>query len=295
MNDIALNLEQARTLRRAGRHSEAAQALEALVHAHGPHPLLCLELGNALRAAGKLQQAMGPLAEAARLAPREPATWLNLGITHLELDRPEAALEAFRQALSLAPSMPEAHNVAACALLSLGRSSEARSHLATALRLRPDYAAAHDNLGRCLRSQGHMDQALQSFARAQELHPNAATGSNALMALLYVAGPSNEEISMRHSQWAQRYAAHLFPPNLTPRTRNEHASRIRIGYVSSDFRQHSVSFFIAPILASHDRARFEVTCYSSTRAVDTTTQRLRALSENWRDIALAGWRGGLAD
>lgn len=285
MNDIAQSLDQARSLRREGRHAEAAQALESLVRAHGPHPLLCLELGNALRAAGRLQLAIGPLAEAARLAPREPATWLNLGITHLDMDRPEAALESFRQALALVPSMPEAHNVAACALLSLGRSSEARNHLTTALRQRPDYAAAHDNLGRCLRSQGHMEQALQSFARAQEIHPNASTGSNALLALLYVAGLTNEEIGYRHRQWADRYADHLRPASPSQPASKAHNSRIRIGYVSSDFRQHSLSFFIAPILANHDKSRFEITCYSSTRAPDNTTQRLRALSENWHDIA----------
>jgi protein O-GlcNAc transferase len=61
--------------------------------------------------------------------------------------------------------------------------------------------------------------------------------------------------------------------------------RLRIGYVSADLRSHSVAFFLESILAARNQREFEVLCYSNSVAADTTTARLRALVDGWRDIA----------
>jgi predicted O-linked N-acetylglucosamine transferase (SPINDLY family) len=60
--------------------------------------------------------------------------------------------------------------------------------------------------------------------------------------------------------------------------------RLRIGYVSPDFREHSVMFFIEPILARHDRQAFEVFCYANQPIADVVTTRLRSQADHWRDI-----------
>jgi predicted O-linked N-acetylglucosamine transferase (SPINDLY family) len=59
---------------------------------------------------------------------------------------------------------------------------------------------------------------------------------------------------------------------------------MRIGYVSGDFRRHSVAYFIEPVLHYHDRERFEIFCYSDVRFSDDVTQRIRSIPEHWRDI-----------
>ena len=64
---------------------------------------------------------------------------------------------------------------------------------------------------------------------------------------------------------------------------------LRIGYVSPDFREHPVGRFLFPLLAHHDKEKFKVIGYSQNRVADTMTQRLRAFTEDWRDIV------GLAD
>jgi predicted O-linked N-acetylglucosamine transferase (SPINDLY family) len=61
--------------------------------------------------------------------------------------------------------------------------------------------------------------------------------------------------------------------------------RLRVGYVSADFTDHCQSFFTLPLLARHDRRRFEVFCYSSAARPDAITEKLRACAENWRDVA----------
>src|SRR5262249_38309202 len=60
--------------------------------------------------------------------------------------------------------------------------------------------------------------------------------------------------------------------------------RLRIGYVSPDFRDHADSFFTIPLLSNHDHGRFEIFCYSQVAHPDALTERLRGYADIWRDI-----------
>jgi predicted O-linked N-acetylglucosamine transferase (SPINDLY family) len=67
---------------------------------------------------------------------------------------------------------------------------------------------------------------------------------------------------------------------------NENSARpLRIGYVSPDFRQHSVAHFIEPVLAAHDKKKFEVFCYYNDTVSDDTTLRIQSLVPHWRVLA----------
>ena len=61
--------------------------------------------------------------------------------------------------------------------------------------------------------------------------------------------------------------------------------RLKIGYVSGDLRQHSVAYFLMPLLEEHDRERFHVTCYCNQMKADTVTERFRKEADEWREIA----------
>ena len=61
--------------------------------------------------------------------------------------------------------------------------------------------------------------------------------------------------------------------------------RLRVGYISADFRQHAVAWFAEPLLAAHDRACIELFCYAAVARPDSVTERFRALAEHWRGIA----------
>ncbi len=62
-------------------------------------------------------------------------------------------------------------------------------------------------------------------------------------------------------------------------------ARIRVGYLSGDFIQHPVALFLRPVLMHHDRARFEVFCYSNNAREDGMTRDLRSRVDHWRNIA----------
>jgi predicted O-linked N-acetylglucosamine transferase (SPINDLY family) len=64
--------------------------------------------------------------------------------------------------------------------------------------------------------------------------------------------------------------------------------RIRVGFLSPDFRRHSVWYFVEPLLASLDRGRFEAIGISDTALRDSVTERIRACCDGWIEVAGAG-------
>src|SRR5262249_11791338 len=60
--------------------------------------------------------------------------------------------------------------------------------------------------------------------------------------------------------------------------------RIRIGYVSPDFRTHVVGMNMLPLLKAHDHSQVEVFCYADVRRPDSMTEQCRATADEWRDI-----------
>lgn len=273
---------RALALRANGQAAEAIQALQEAVRLDPKLGEAHHQLGNMLRREGRMREALEHLEIAARFQPGNALTFLNLGVTYLDLEQAAAAVVAIEHAFPAAAKTPEAQNLLGCALLAAGRLSDAREHLEIALQLRPGYAAAHDNLGRVCRAQGRMEQALAHFQTALQSAPSAATHSNALLAANYLPGLPIADITEFHREWGRRYAPAAAAHSASSPGEGR---RLRVGYVSPDFRQHSVSFFFEPVLTHHNRAQFEIYCYYNHANRDETTERLQGLAEHWREIA----------
>ena len=90
-------------------------------------------------------------------------------------------------------------------------------------------------------------------------------------------------IAMELERWNQAHAASLgkdIPAHLNYSVPDR---RLKIGYVSPNFFDQAESHFVLPLLAAHDRERFEIHCFSSVRRPDEITERHRALSDVWHD------------
>jgi predicted O-linked N-acetylglucosamine transferase (SPINDLY family) len=281
-------LEQARRLRRAGRASEAAAVLQAWLRGHPDDPAALLEWGNGLKAAGKYSEALGPLRDAARLDPRPAAAWLNLGVALLELSRVDEAVAAFERAVGLEPERPEAWNILGHARLTRGETEAAAELFERALALRPGFAPALDNLGRVRKAQGRAAEAASLHRRALEAGAGPATASNLLYTLNLIPDLAPAEIFAEHARLGALYGRRDEPDDRAPSgpPKPRAGGRLRVGYVSPDLCRHAVAAFIEPVLAGHDRARVEVTCYSDVRVPDEVTARLRGQADHWRESAL---------
>jgi predicted O-linked N-acetylglucosamine transferase (SPINDLY family) len=172
----------------------------------------------------------------------------------------------------------------------MARLSDAEPHYRRSIELRPRFALAYSNLASVLRFLGRAEDGDALYRKALEIEPREpaagyALSSGRLMALHYRADASAETILEEHRRWgdalmARQGAAASEFPNIADPDRP-----LRVGYVSPDFRQHSVIHFLEPLLAHHDRETFEVTCYAEITEPDAVTQRFQALARRWRFTA----------
>jgi predicted O-linked N-acetylglucosamine transferase (SPINDLY family) len=238
-------------------------------------------LGNALQAQGKHEEAVERYERALAVRPGTAATWMNLGTALASLGRFAEALAKHEQAVALQPEHAAAHVNLALAAQALGDLERAQASLERALALAPDLAEAHANLGKLSKDQGRLEEAVASFERALERAPTlAAARMNLLDALCYSDRPAAAifEAHVRHGSALQSSvgaapAAHANSP--------EPERRLKVGYVSGDFRRHSVASFLEPLLRAHDHQAFEWFGYAEVAAPDEVTHRLRSHLDHW--------------
>lgn len=242
-------------------------------------------LGNTLRSFGRLLEAEQCFRLALAVEPGSHLTHNNLAIALQYQGRLSEAEAGFRRALELKPDFYEAHTNLGNVLQALRRYSDAETSYLRALALRPDSAATRSNLGTARRDLGRVAQAESDFRGALELEPHYPDArSNLLFTLNYTDRLSRAEMFEEHLSWGRQHGAPR--PVVEPAHANTRAPlrRLRIGYVSPDFRRHSVAYFIEPLLARQDRRKFEVHCYSNVLNPDRMTHQLLGLADHAHSI-----------
>ena len=159
------------------------------------------------------------------------------------------------------------------------------SHGRQALARKPDCAVSYYNIGNAQKEQGMHAEAIASFEQALKLDPAFANAhSNILFCMNYVDSYDAGQIYERHIEWASRHAARYAINSLHSNVRDPHRT-LRIGYVSADFREHPVGFFLEGVLQFHSASNCEIFCYFNSIQEDVITGRLRAHVRNWRQIS----------
>jgi predicted O-linked N-acetylglucosamine transferase (SPINDLY family) len=169
----------------------------------------------------------------------------------------------------------------------MARFSEAELHYRRSIELRSRFATAYSHLAFILRLLDRADEADALYRKALEIDPKEpaasyALSSGRLMALHYRADAAAETILAEHRRWGDALIAQQRGPRAAFPNGPDPDRPLRVGYVSPDFRQHSVIHFLEPLLAHHDRQAFEVTAYAEVAEPDAVTQRFQALTQRWR-------------
>jgi protein O-GlcNAc transferase len=240
-------------------------------------------LGYVLSMQGKFAEAEPHVVRALELQPHAGDVRLNLGNLQLSLGRFADAQQEFERVLARSPENVQAELHLGWALKEQGDFPAAERHYRRALELRPDFAEAHDKLGSLMKDRGQAEAALACLRQALALKPDfVAAHSNLCLSLNYAAGATPQEIHAEHLEFARRHCAGFSA--LAHANRADPERRLRIGYVSGDFRAHVLAHFIEPVLAHHDHSLCEVFCYYNFHTHDAITARLRAYADHWRDI-----------
>ena len=266
-------------LQNQSRFDEAVASFRRALELRPDYPEACNNLGSALIDQGKLNEAGPPLTRALALNPNYPQAHYNLGLLLHELGRREEAEASYRRSIALRPNHADTYSNLAAMLVEQGQLSEARTAVEQALALKPNDPRANNNLATILLEEGLIAEAEAAFERVLALKPDhAAAADNLLLTRHYRDARSPQAVAAEHRFWGDRRQAKTASH---PNTRAPER-RLRVGYVSPDFRSHSVAYFLEPLLAGHDRGQVEVFAYAQVAKGDAMTERLRSLSDHWR-------------
>ncbi len=240
--------------------------------------------GNALTAIGDFDRAVANYRQALELHPNDAHVLSNMGNALTDLGRLGDAVENYQQAIHFKPDLADAHNNLGNALKDLGQIDDAVASYHRALSINPNFSEAYCNLGNALTDLGQLDDATKYYLRAIEINPSNMTARSALLFIRnYLSNQSIQVLSEQARCFGEIAKAHARPftswPN-PPQT----SRRLRIGFVSPDFRAHPVGYFIESVLAalaSSKEDRTEIFAYSNHFISDALTARIKTCCDGW--------------
>ena len=165
-----------------------------------------------------------------------------------------------------------------------GRMSEAAKHQEEAVELAPHNGQYLINLATLQISLGRVCEGIALARKAVEKQPDKADIHSSLLANLHYQPEMNQQVLFEeHKRWGRIHAV----PEKAGRPHGNNPDpdrRLRVGYISADFRRHPVAFFLEPLLDTHDRKNVEVYGYGNVISPDGTTERLRGKFDHYRNI-----------
>ncbi|MBL8835465.1 MAG: tetratricopeptide repeat protein [Alphaproteobacteria bacterium] len=244
-------------------------------------------LAGLLISRGRFAEAEQCYRRALALDPQHARAMAGLGDMLRRAGRAEEARTLLRRAHALAPDDPAVLGAVADLDFNDGRTAEAEALCREALRRQPDdadcltiLAAIAARRGETETAVAHVEQLAEALAGGSP-RVQAFAGGARLFYLQYSSRIDAAALARAHFDWAARHAppGRATSPAIADR---DPARRLKIGFVSPDFRAHPVAIFLEPVLAALDRGAVSVACYSDVPRPDDTTARLRALADVWR-------------
>jgi predicted O-linked N-acetylglucosamine transferase (SPINDLY family)/predicted SAM-dependent methyltransferase len=210
--------------------------------------------------------------------PGEAEFHYALGEALARMKEQRQAVPVFRAGLALKPDHVWMRIDLGAALHALGSYEEALVELEQARNLAPEIAEVHFNLAAVYHEFGRLDEAIAEFRLARDMAPDRADFYGALLLFLNCSAKHGlAEVFAEHKLFGARFVQPVAAPDPDPAW----PRRLRIGYVSPDFRSHVVACFMLPILARHDRERFEIFCYYTFTVTDNVTEAVRELADHF--------------
>ena len=244
-----------------------------------------VNLGGALHVLGRVDEAISVYRSLIERKPDWFQAHVYLGLALTTRGRTGHAIGCYRKALQLNPDCAEAHNYLGTALGHQGALDESVECFRAALRLNPEYADAHNNLGAALDNQGDAEAALACHRRALALKPDFIDAHSSILFMQHFQPDGDPaSVAAEYKDWNRRHAE-PFRAAIQPHANDRNPGRrLRIGYVSNDFREHATNYFFEPVLAAHDSGNVEVVCYDSNVQPDAITERLKTQAHHWRSL-----------
>ncbi|MEE9302338.1 MAG: tetratricopeptide repeat protein [Thiotrichaceae bacterium] len=247
------------------------------------------KLGLALQQQGALNPAIHHYLEVIRLIPDSQAAnfagvHYNLGLAFTVQNASEKAVHHYQQLMRLNPSHIEGLENLGILLHQSGRYEESVTCYEQALRINPKNSTVYANFGNTLQAQGESEKALVYFKKGIEFaqkDERLLLYQYYLFGLQYNESVTPEKILEESCQWGDEVRSFCAPVYTTHSNTPDPNRRLRIGYLSPDFQNHSVAFFANALLTARNHKEFEIVCFAEISQPDTVTNQFQRLVDAW--------------
>ena len=247
-------------------------------------------LAVVLKITGRTAEAADLFNRALAIDGRRVSTCVQFGALLADEQRFDLARALFSQWLDGNPPDADVMLAQAACLTDLGETDEALAWLDRVDVIRPAWAEARHQRGKIEQQTFSVDidagQALSTFRAAIDVRPQYLEGvCSYLLTLCYSETDPLALAGAHRTRIAPVLRA--LPAAASVATTARRPGRLRVGFVSSDWRRHSVAYFLEGVLEHRDRARHEVFAYKTNAGADDVTRRLQGLCDHWIESSTA--------
>ena len=276
LNNLGTGLSQ------LGRDQDALLSYKRVLELDPDHAVAHNNIATIYHKIGRLNLAVHHFIQAIASQPDYVEALSNFGNTLLDIGDLDQASEVLEKAVILNPKYSNAHNNLGILRQRQGRYWDAEQIFWVAAKIDPEFVDPYVNLAEVYKETGRVEEAKEFYLKALKLAPDRPSiHSNYLYALNNLNSISTTDLYEAHKKWDKIHKTVQI--SYAPRSNNTNL-KLKIGYVSPDFRRHSVSYFLEALFANHNQKKFEIICYSNGMIEDEVTERLRKSITHWRTI-----------
>lgn len=275
----------ANTHRDLGQADEAINYYQRALNINPALPHGFFHLGNMQHEKGFLAAAERSLRQALKYAPNHIETLSNLAHVLQDMGKRQDALAFYDQALALEPQNPLLHYNKGDLLLEMGQLNAAELEARTTLELAPQMPQAHAQMGDILMDTGDLDASITYYKKALELEPkNTSIHSNLLFALNYLPTADRRD-RLEYARSYGKTITSISKGHMFQWSGEKNPSKLRVGIISADLRNHPVGYFIESIIANINPQKIELIALNTQNHEDDLTQRIKPYFKEWNSIA----------
>ena len=273
------------TLNEQGKFIEAEASFRKAIILKPEYFEVYYNMGIMLNVQHKFNEAEESYKKALAIKPDYVEAYNNLGNTLNEQGKFIEAEVSFRKAIALKPDHVVAYNNLGITLDEQGKFIEAEASFRKAIALKPDYTEAYSNLGKILHELGKLEEAIENYDKAIKSKVDYFKAyNNKNFCLNYSSSYSPLYIYTQHLKFEKQFGGFKAKSPLSVKIKKKSNERLRIGYVSGDFRAHSVAYFFKPLLQNHNSHVVETFCYYNNNFIDKITNNIMTTCDHWRSI-----------
>ena len=279
-----LQLKRLEILFASKKYDELETETKKLIDKYPNIPELFNILGFALHKKGDLKNAVSNFKKAISINPNFVFAHNNLGNAYKDLGKFKDAYNKYEETIKLKPDYAEAYYNQGCLHRDNFKYNEAKEKFEKAIEIKPDYFDAYINLGFVLRNIGKLNEAIKNYHKTISLKSDYLEAYSNILFTLFYSEKNEAEYSTSQLK-KYRSALNLINTKLIKKYKYEkNPSRLKIGFISGDFKEHPVGYFLLNTLKNLKKKKLELVAYSNAAEKDNLTLDLKSQFNNWTQI-----------